>query len=138
MGNPWETGAPKDHIRVDDGLEGYYLPLSLCSSRKVIMACQTPHMTTNKWQVLLSLLSHKFETGNLPGLGLVKKTHLELWSWDGKTKLDNDTWAMHVKSGKGLKVSFVMSTLVGFNHSTCVRCGEKSTGNVYSRKYSIW
>lgn len=36
LGYTWETGTPKDHLMVDDGLElPFYLPWSLCSSAKV-------------------------------------------------------------------------------------------------------
>ncbi|KAJ5347901.1 uncharacterized protein N7506_001154 [Penicillium brevicompactum] len=86
--------------------------------------------------MFLKLLLHKFEERDLPGLDLVRNTHLELWSWDEQTKLDNDTWNMHVTSGRGLKVSFVMSTWTGFDHLKCVRCGEKQVETIYRRKYS--
>jgi len=36
LGYAWETGPPKDHLLVDDGLDPpFLLPLSLCSSYQV-------------------------------------------------------------------------------------------------------
>ncbi|KAL3466255.1 hypothetical protein BJX64DRAFT_284823 [Aspergillus heterothallicus] len=43
------------------------------------------------------------------------QNHIQLWSWDGTTKLDSDTWSIHATSGKGIKLSFVMSTMFGFD-----------------------
>lgn len=35
LGYPWETGSPKDHLIIDDGLEKpFILPLDFCSTPK--------------------------------------------------------------------------------------------------------
>lgn len=48
LGYPWETGTPKDHLMVDDGLDPpFWLPWSLCSSAKVAKS-QSPKLVVLK------------------------------------------------------------------------------------------
>ncbi|KAJ6155079.1 hypothetical protein N7470_005645 [Penicillium chermesinum] len=53
---------------------------------------QMPKDMGYPWETeFLDLLGHKFKSRELPGLGLIKKSQVELWTADNKTKLDKDT-----------------------------------------------
>jgi len=112
LGYTWETGAPKDYIRVDDGLDQpFLLPMSLCSSLGS----------------LLGVLGVKYRSRKLPGRFQVTNGHIMVWNYEETQSLPmGDDCLAIPEDWRHIKLAFALATPWGGTASAkpgkCLRC----------------
>ena len=142
LGNPWETGTPKDHVAIDDGLERpFLLPLDLCSTPKVGLALTLRGiLILTTFKDLRDVLRIKYTSRNLPGRLQVDHGHFTLWDWSETRRVKTcGEWAALLGQGdRRVKIAFAMSTCWGFDYTKCLRCRKPGVRKSFPSKFKTW
>ncbi|OIW23549.1 hypothetical protein CONLIGDRAFT_686477 [Coniochaeta ligniaria NRRL 30616] len=121
LGYPWETGPPKDHVIIDDGLDRpFILPFDLCSTR----------------QTSIDILRLKYASKNLPGRYQMDRGHFSIWDWSETRRVSTDEdWQSLITEARRLKLAFAMSTAWGRSPAKCLRCRKPGMEKAFNSKF---